>query len=305
MKSIIKKSSAAGAILLLLIIVSIVIFWEKLPIRLIWPYLNQQEISIGGSVEKITVTGENGGEQSFFVYLPKGYQNSDKEFPVLYHLHGAFARGSWVEYETKFLGNKVEQAVAGGIVEPMIIVSPLDPEGDRMWSDSFDGKHLVSTGILDDLIPYVDSNYRTINNRSGRAIQGFSMGGFGAVVNGFKAPEYFSAVLIWDGALHDWNTLSSNRKSIADKMFATEHYFDTSSPYAMTGTVAENDPALFMVVGNMEATRDFASRFKPHLESTGREFNYYDVDCAHNIFCIFDKLGDEGFKFLSKSFTRR
>ncbi len=129
MKSIIKKLFAGGTVLLLLIIVSIIIFWEKLPIRLVWPYLNQQEISIGGSVEKITILGENGGEQTFFVYLPKGYENSDKEFPVLYHLHGAFTRESWVEYETQFLGSKVEQAVADGIVESMIIVSPFDPEG--------------------------------------------------------------------------------------------------------------------------------------------------------------------------------
>ncbi len=305
MKSIIYKLFAGGAVIIFLAIVSIIIFWKKLPFRLVMPYLNQQEVSIGGTVEKVTITGENAGDQTFFIYLPKGYQDRDKQFPVLYHLHGAFARESWVDYETQFLGSKVEKAVAEGIIEPTIIVSTFDPEGNRMWSNSFDGKHSVSIGILNDLIPYVDSNYRTINIKSGRAIQGFSMGGFGAVVNGFKAPELFSAILIWDGALHDWNTLSSNRKSIADKMFGSQTYFEKHSPYGMTENAAENDPALFMVVGNMEATRDFASRFKPHLEKEGREFEYYDVDCPHSIFCIMDKLGDEGFRFLSNSFTHR
>ncbi len=305
MKSIIKKLFVGGVVVLFLAIVSIIIFWEKLPFRLVLPYLNQQEISIGGTVKKITITGENAGEQTFFIYLPKEYQDNGKDFPVLYHLHGAFALESWVEYETLFLASKAEQAVVEGIVEPMIIVSPFDPDGNRMWSNSFDGKHLVSTGILDDLIPYVDSKYRTLNDKSGRAIQGFSMGGFGAVVNGFKAPELFSAILIWDGALHDWNTLSNNRKSIAEKMFGTKEYFDTVSPYAMTDSISDNAPALFMVVGNMEETRDFASRFKPHLVNSGREFDYYDVDCPHSIFCIMDKLGDEGFMFLSESFTRR
>ncbi len=304
MKLIIKKLFIGVAVTILLIIVSIIIFWEKLPIRLVLPYLNQQEISIGGSVEKITINGENGGEQTFFVYLPKGYENSDKEFPVLYHLHGAFVRESWIKYETEFLGSRAEQAVADEIIEPMIIISPFDPEGDRMWSNSFDAEHLVSTGILDDLIPYVDSTYRTINDKSGRAIQGFSMGGFGAVVNGFRAPELFSSVLIWDGALHDWNTLSNHRESIANKMFGTEQYFEKHSPYFMTETVKDNDPALFMVVGNMEATRDFASRFKPHLESSGREFEYYDIDSPHSIFSIMDELGDEGFRFLSESFIQ-
>jgi len=281
------------------------LFWEKLPIRLVWPYLRKQPIVIEGEVQKITFTGAIAGEQTFFIYLPKGYQEGDQRFRTLYHLHGAYLRESWAEYECEFVGSKMEEAVAAGIIDPMIIVCPVDPDGNRMWSDSFDGQYLASSALLKDLIPHVDTTYRTLAERSGRALQGFSMGGFGAVTNGFRASELFSAVIIWDGALHDWQTLTNGRGRIADKMFENEAYFDQWSPYTMTKNLAETDPDLFMVVGEMSATRDFASRFKPHLENTGREFVYHDVACPHNIFCQYDELNEDSFTFLADSFARQ
>ncbi len=302
MSTLILRILVGLGIFIVLALVLIGIFWNKLPIRLIWPYLRKRPISIEGEVEQVTFTGKQAGEQTYFVYRPNGYNASNEPYRVLYHLHGAFARESWIGYECNYIGSKVEEAVADGIIDPMIVICPVDPDGNRMWSDSFDDQYLASSALLQDLIPHVDGTYRTIAERNGRALQGFSMGGFGVITNGFRAPELFSALIIWDGALHDWNTLSSSRKSIAAKMFGTEAYFDQWSPYTMTSKSTENDPDLFMVVGEMAATRDFASRFKPHLESTGRDFIYHDVACPHNVFCIMDQLGTEGFTFLAESF---
>jgi dienelactone hydrolase len=299
------KILAGLGIVILLALVLIGVFWEKLPIRLVLPYLRQQPIAIEGDVQKIMFTGDTAGEQTFFVHLPEGYLDGEQRFRTLYHLHGAYLRESWAEYECTYIGRKVEEAAAAGIIEPMIVVCPVDPDGDRMWSDSFDGQYLASTALLQDLIPHVDATYRTIARRSGRALQGFSMGGFGAVTNGFRAPELFSAIIIWDGALHDWQTLSTSRKSIANKMFGSEAYFDQWSPYAMTRVSTESDPDLFMVVGVMASTRDFASRFKPHLEGTGREFIYHDVACPHSISCQYDELKEDSFAFLADSFARQ
>ncbi|MCP4417922.1 MAG: hypothetical protein GY805_14965 [Chloroflexi bacterium] len=292
-------------IFILAVVVFVALFWEKLPIRLVWPYLRKQPIAIEGKVQKVTFTGEHAGEQTYFVYLPNGYNDGEQRFRTLYHLHGAFMRESWTEYECNYIGAKVEAAVAAGIIEPMIVVCPVDPDGNRMWSDSFDGQYLASTALLQDLIPHVDATYRTIAERNGRALQGFSMGGFGVVANGFRAPELFSAIIIWDGALHDWQTLFNGRKRIANKMFGSEGYFDQWSPYAMTKHVAKTAPDLFMVVGEMAATRDFASRFKPHFENAGGELIYHEVACPHSLICIMNQLAPEGFTFLADSFARQ
>ena len=269
------------------------------------PRLLPSSISLQGDVQKLTIDGSAAGGQTFFIYLPEEYDSGDKRYHTLYHLHGAYVLESWAEHECNYLGAKVEEAAATGIIDPMIVVCLVDPDGDRMWSDSFDGQFLASTAFIQDLIPYIDATYRTIPERSGRALQGFSMGGFGTVTNGFLFPELFSAIIIWDGALHDWNTLATTRASIAAKMFETEAYFKQWSPYEAANNAPNADLDVFMVVGEMDATRDFASRFRPHLESTGQAFTYLDVACPHSLFCIMDELGKEGFSFLADSFARR
>ncbi len=301
---IIKRVLMGLGIFILLIVVGGWLFWEQLPIRLVLPYIVQPTIPIVGEIQRVQFTGSEAGEQTYFVYLPEGYDSGDQRYKSLYHLHGAYVLESWARYDCNGVGAKVESAVAAGIIEPMIVVCLVDPDGDRMWSDSFDQKYLASTAFTKDLIPHIDATYRTIPERHSRALQGFSMGGFGTVVNGFKAPELFSAIIIWDGALHNWETLSTSRESIANKMFASPAYFDEWSPWELTKNVADGDPDVFMVVGEMAATRDFASRFVPHLENTGREFIYHDVACPHNVFCMLDELSDEAFTFLADSFAR-
>ena len=162
--------------------IGIWLFWEQLPFRLIWPYIAQTEIQLTGEVQKITFTGDTAGKQTFFIYLPEGYESNDQQYRVLYHLHGAGIQESWAGYDCQGIGGKMEEMVAAKIIDPMIIVCPVDPIKFSMWSDSKDGKVLASAALVQDLIPYVDNQYRTIASKDGRAIQGFSMGGFGSAV---------------------------------------------------------------------------------------------------------------------------
>ncbi len=292
-------------IFILLIVAGVWLFWEQLPIRLVLPYIVQAAIPIAGEIQRGHFTGSEAGEQTYFAYVPEGYASGDQRYKLLYHLHGAYVQESWARYDCNAIGAKMESAVAAGIIEPLIVVCLVDPDGDRMWSDSFDQQYLASTAFTKDLIPHIDATYRTIPERHSRALQGFSMGGFGTVVNGFKAPELFSAIIIWDGALHNWETLSTTREGIAAKMFKTEAYFNEWSPWELTKNVTDDDPDIFMVVGEMEATSEFASRFVPHLENTGREFVYHDVACPHSVFCMLDELSEEAFTFLANSFARQ
>ncbi len=290
-----------GAFILLLA-AGVGIFWEQLPLRLVLPYLLQEPISIKGEIREIQFAGSKTGDQTYFVYLPEGYKSGDQRFKTLYHLHGAFIQKSWLEYECKYIGSKIENAASAGIIEPMIVVCPFDPEGNQMWSNSYDGKYLASSALTEDLIPNIDLNYRTIASRSGRVLQGFSMGGFGAITNGFRSPELFSSIVVWDGALHDWETLSENRESIAKKMFASEDYFNKWSPHTLMKNSAGVEMEVFMIVGQMEDTRNFASRFRPHVESSGRDITYFDSPCPHSIFCMMNERGDDAFSFMKENF---
>lgn len=303
--SIVIKTLIGLGVFIVIATLGIWIFWEQLPIRLIWPYIAKTNIPITGEVHKVTITGETAGDQDFFVYLPEGYERGNQRYRVLYHLHGAGMQESWIRYDCNGVGGKLDDMVAAGIIEPMIVVSPVDPTKFSMWADSKDGKILASSGIIHDIIPYVDRTYRTIASKDGRAIQGFSMGGFGSALNGFKHQDLFQAIIIWDGALHDWNTLTTNRAGIARTMFSNdEAHFDAWSPWRWAEASADADINLFMVVGTMGATRDFASRYKPFLESTGRDFIYHDSECPHDLFCMLNEHGEDAYRFLAQSFAK-
>lgn len=131
----------------------------------------------------------------YSVVLPVGYSQAGKEkvlYPVLYLLHGLAGHYSnWL--------SKTKLAEYAARYE-MIIVTP---EGNDGWyTDSATvPTDKYETYILQELIPDVESRYRAIKDRAGRAIAGLSMGGYGALKFGFKYPDKFIFAASMSGAL--------------------------------------------------------------------------------------------------------
>lgn len=88
--------------------------------------------------------------------------------------------------------------------------------------------------LIKDLIPYVDAHYRTINSSSGRGIEGFSMGGCGALRLAFKYPDMFGAASSVAGAVVNWeeehmtHTLECTFGDVDNP--ASKAYFDSLHP---------------------------------------------------------------------------
>ncbi len=129
----------------------------------------------------------------YTIYLPPGYDSSERAYPVFYLLHGLGANHtSWVR-----IGNAntiADSMIASGDIPPVSLVWP---DGSRsMWldSDPVTGFGAIETALIQDLIPHVDERYRTISTRNARMISGFSMGGYGALRLAFRNPEMFGAV---------------------------------------------------------------------------------------------------------------
>src|SRR5215469_15404987 len=81
-------------------------------------------------------------------------------------------------------------AEAAGKAPEMIVVL-VNGMVDSFYNASPDGKWPVESVIIKELIPHIDKTYRTIASREGRAIEGYSMGGYGAAHLGFKYPAVF------------------------------------------------------------------------------------------------------------------
>jgi putative tributyrin esterase len=128
----------------------------------------------------------------FNIILPRDYATSTRRYPVLYLLHGYTDHyPAWVSY------SRITDYARG--YEEIIVM----PEGDNgFYTNSYEDRNLAwEDFIMLDLIPYVDSHYRTVASRQGRAIAGLSMGGYGAMKLGLKHPDMFAAVASLSGAV--------------------------------------------------------------------------------------------------------
>jgi enterochelin esterase-like enzyme len=211
----------------------------------------------------------NGRNLSFVVYAPPGYQASGSQsYPVVYSLHGI---GGTAPNRANQLVPTLDAAIVAGDVPPMIWVFP-DGQTDSFYGDAFDGSKRVYSNIIGEVIPYVDANYRTVAAREGRAMEGFSMGGFGAAMYAAKHPELFSAVAESGGALSDWPTLTQFNAAVAENMYDTVEA--NWLPYSLWDLSAQNAAALaqlnyLMVVGDADPLEQGNIRFRNHLNSLG------------------------------------
>ncbi len=273
------------------------VFRREVLALIVQPY-RQTPMEVTGTIQEHLLQDETFDELPYFLYLPAGYNASEQQrFRVLYHLHGAMLPPGQARLECQFIGSQLDVAVTENKIDPMIVVCPADVEGNRMWADSYDGKHQVARLVTEALVTHIDATYRTQAQPLGRILQGFSMGGFGAVVNGFRNPEVFGKVLVWDGALHEWDTISTSRRVISNKMFASQDYFENWSPSAVTQQTTQ---PLFMVVSQMNATRTMGARFQQHLDEIDLPYTYFDSTCGHNFECLFNEFADAAYLFMGR-----
>lgn len=121
------------------------------------------------------------------VIVPEQYFDldlQDDQYPVLYLLHGAW--GSYRDWATKANLDDMASEYA------VIIVCP---DGQDSWylDSPIDPKFQYETFISNELVDFIDHNYRTLRQPGFRAITGLSMGGHGALWVGLQHPEVFGS----------------------------------------------------------------------------------------------------------------
>jgi enterochelin esterase-like enzyme len=143
-----------------------------------------------------------------FVYTPPGYnQNAGKKYPVLYLQHGSGENETG--WSSQGHANLImDNLIADGKANPFIIVMdngtwrrPNQAAGARPaggglpegWADEF------KNTLIQDIIPMIDANYRTLANQQNRAMAGLSMGGMQTRVITLANPDVFSQVGIFSG----------------------------------------------------------------------------------------------------------
>ncbi|MHA4846242.1 alpha/beta hydrolase [Flavitalea antarctica] len=131
-------------------------------------------------------------DRKFAIYLPPGYETSQRSYPVLYLLHGGGDdHTGWVQFgEVQHIADK---AILEGKSTAMIIVMPDANTTRRGYFNSVKGDWKYEDFFFQELMPYVEKTYRIKAEKRYRAVSGLSMGGGGTLMYAMHHPELFSA----------------------------------------------------------------------------------------------------------------
>jgi enterochelin esterase-like enzyme len=192
--------------------------------------------------------------QEFLVYLPPCYdEQPDKRYPVLYLLHGqTYTDDQWIRLG---VARVLDQLIQAGDVQPFIIVFP----DDRYWNlqaGSGFGKRLI-----ENVIPYIDANYRTLADRDHRAIGGLSRGAGWSLRLGLADWKMFGAI-----GLHSLAVMQQDLSRV-------------------DGWLADIPPAsrpnIFMDIGDNDQELSLARQVETIFNGTGLTHEWHLYSGAH------------------------
>ena len=171
---------------------------------------------LAGRIEQHTVHSEllrdnplgDPHERPVYVYLPPGYDDGDRRYPVVYVIQGYTGHvGMWFNRSAfrRPFPELADDVFATGDTPPAILVyvDAWTAYGGSQFLDS------PATGryhsyLCEEVVPWVDARYRTLADQAHRAISGKSSGGYGAMITPMLRPDLFGALATHAGdALFD------------------------------------------------------------------------------------------------------
>jgi len=157
-------------------------------------FINQESLAVK---EVIFYSNSLERDMAINVMLPNGYHNSGLSYPVLYLCHGFTSN----LHEFKYVG----VPEYGNMFDMIVVMVDVGNSSYVNWAQSDDGRpYLFADHVCIDVINFVDKHYRTIANRKGRAINGISMGGGGAISLGLSHPDLFCSIGSHSGSLRSY-----------------------------------------------------------------------------------------------------
>lgn len=213
------------------------------------------------------------------VYTPAGYDDSNKQYPVLYLLHGAGGdENAWSE-----LGRAVQildNLIAQGKAEPMIVVMPNGNGAQEavpgeypnsMYKPSFTNPKTMEGSFekaFPDIMNYVESHYRTINDKAHRAIAGLSMGGFHSLYISANYPDLFGYVGLFSAAI--------NRQAKGENTYIYENLEEK-----LAKQFSDAPKLYFIGIGNGDFLFQDNVKYRELLDSHGYKYEYMETDGGH------------------------
>lgn len=191
-----------------------------------------------GTVEKVTYHSDTcNRKRNVNVLLPADY-SEDKEYPVLYVLHGYWGNEDSLPGDSSLkMKQIVGNLIANGEAEEMIVVFPyLYASTTRDVLEGFGAEANAAydnfiNDLINDLMPFIEKNYSVKTGKMNTAITGFSMGGRESIYIGLTRPDLFGYV----GAMCPAPGVNTDLLSEDEMVFGEE------KPYLFLITAGSND----------------------------------------------------------------
>lgn len=212
------------------------------------------------------------------IYTPAGYETSNLEYPVLYLLHGM--GGDEEAWNT--LGRTIQimdNLIAQGKAKPMIVVMPngnvvqeAAPGESSLGSykPTFNLPHTMDGTMEEsfpDIVKFIDSNYRTVKSKQGRAIAGLSMGGFHSLHISKQYPDMFDYVGLFSAAILPTNKVQSSVYENIDAKLKVQF---------------EKNPKLYWIaIGKDDFLYKANTEYRELLDKAGYKYTYVESDGGH------------------------
>lgn len=212
------------------------------------------------------------------IYTPAGYEKSGRNYPVLYLLHGMGGdEEAWLA-----LGRTaqiLDNLIAQGKAEPMIVVmtngnvSQEAAPGESSSGLVTPTMQLPQTmeGSMErsfpDVVKFIDSNYRTVKKKSGRAIAGLSMGGFHSLHISKQYPDLFDYIGLFSAAIIPNKEVKS---PIYDNFDAKQKTQFAKAPKLYWIAIGKTD---FLYKANED--------YRKLLDEKGYKYTYYETGEGH------------------------
>jgi enterochelin esterase family protein len=212
-----------------------------------------------------------------YVYTPPGYENGDKKYPVFYLFHGAGGdEDAWTT-----LGRApyiMDNLIADGKAEPMIVVMT----NGNAWSEAAPGdepakenagapdfSQMANGGfeksLINDVIPFIEKNYRTLTDKNHRAIAGLSMGGMQTQTITNTNPDKFAYIGVMSmGLMNDPRWVKYNEEEHKKQIMDLKN-----SDVKLYWIGCGKDDFLFESVTNLRKLYDDLGFKYEYRESTG------------------------------------
>lgn len=237
----------------------------------------------------------------YCIYLPPSYAtDTDRRYPVVYYLHGG-RPGS--EAKSIGLANYFHPYMTDSEVPDMIYV--FVNGGPVSHYNLADRENAMGEDVfVQELIPFIDKTYRTVANRNGRGIEGFSQGGRGTTRIMFKHPDLFcSAAPGGSGYSTEKRISEENGRESENLVFAPgDNTWDLARKYAQS---KEPPIRIMLHVGTQGFNYDNNLEYMKFLELLEIPFERIIVEGApHSAQKIYEKRGLEIVQFHAENFRR-